>query len=529
MIRQVGLGLLLGLATAAVGFPSVARAETPKVGTAIAVVAPEPVPWGENPTVTVRLTTQEGQALPNMLLVGALEGDRHERTTDAAGMATFRFAEAEAGHSLTVVVEFAGTRNYFPSSSSVQITIRPPEIVVQAVPSLEGLHFQMGGVEYTTNGEGMVHIPVSRDELGERPTPVESELAPGVSARFSRWFGSEQAGWKAAFDIFYEVGFSFVNLDGEPVDSEAVSEITVESSIGLRQTLVPTEPVWVQGSRVADIGGDLVSKDLYYTIESVIVSGADVVNRAQQQFIPSQTQEWIIRLLFYPADVTVRDAIFRLPTGSSVELEYPNGERHEFQLDSAGRVRIPSLPRGDYQVWVHGAGISLARPLALSRPQEVSLELISYLDIGFVALCGVIAFFGLLLWGRPGLRRFLGSWRDPEMAAERVIIALIIGLLVSVGIWFGPGLVHDQLGADPSGLLATDPVSPSFAPMPRSSALAGSTPTTYVVQPGDTLKSIAARFYGDASRWQDLYNANAGTISNPDQLDPEMELVVPRP
>jgi hypothetical protein len=534
-MRRVGLSVLIGLATAMLGLPSTSLAETPKAGTAIEVVAPKPVPWGENPTVTVRLTTLDGQALPDMLVVGALGSDERERTTDAAGRATFRFAKTRTADIFTVVIDFAGTRSYLPSRSSVKITIQQPEIVVQAVPALRGLRFQLAGAEYTTGSDGVAHIPVTPDQLGERPTPIDSELAPGVRARFSRWFGTEQSGWKAAFDVLYKVGFSFIDLDGEPVDTQVLTEMTLKSSIGLQQTLVRMEPVWLQGSRVADIGGALESKDLYYTVETVTVSGADVVNRAQQRFVPSQTQAWTIRLLFYPADVTVRDAIFRFPTGDSVELEYPNRERHQFQLDAAGAVRIPLLPRGDYQVRVHGPGISLARPLALSRPQDVSLELISYLDIGFVAFCGLLAFFSLLFFGRPRLRRLLGSWRDPEVAAERVVIALIIGLLISVGIWFGPGLARQYLGAgSPAALGATDGASPSVAATivatPRPSAVAaGSTPTSYRVRPGDTLKSIALRLYGDEARWQDLFNANVGTIAQPDQLRPDMELKVPRP
>ena len=43
-------------------------------------------------------------------------------------------------------------------------------------------------------------------------------------------------------------------------------------------------------------------------------------------------------------------------------------------------------------------------------------------------------------------------------------------------------------------------------------AAAPSRPDTYVVQPGDTLMHIAARFYGSRSKWRDIRNANLAII-----------------
>ena len=49
-----------------------------------------------------------------------------------------------------------------------------------------------------------------------------------------------------------------------------------------------------------------------------------------------------------------------------------------------------------------------------------------------------------------------------------------------------------------------------------ASASGGSTAAsaggTYTVQPGDTLSSIAAKTYGNAARWRDIYDANRGVI-----------------
>ncbi len=50
---------------------------------------------------------------------------------------------------------------------------------------------------------------------------------------------------------------------------------------------------------------------------------------------------------------------------------------------------------------------------------------------------------------------------------------------------------------------------------------------TYVVKPGDSLSLIAKRFYGDPMQWKRIYEANRGTISNPDLIHPDQEFIIP--
>jgi LysM repeat protein len=50
---------------------------------------------------------------------------------------------------------------------------------------------------------------------------------------------------------------------------------------------------------------------------------------------------------------------------------------------------------------------------------------------------------------------------------------------------------------------------------------------SYTVEPGDTLASIAQRFYGSDSDWTWLYKANAGEIANPNDIFPGEVLQIP--
>ena len=52
-------------------------------------------------------------------------------------------------------------------------------------------------------------------------------------------------------------------------------------------------------------------------------------------------------------------------------------------------------------------------------------------------------------------------------------------------------------------------------------------PRRYIVRPGDTLSSIAQRFYGNPADWRGLYQANRSVMRNPNVIDPGEVLNVP--
>ena len=86
--------------------------------------------------------------------------------------------------------------------------------------------------------------------------------------------------------------------------------------------------------------------------------------------------------------------------------------------------------------------------------------------------------------------------------------------------------------ADFSGVVAGgSSTAPRADAAPSSSAAA--TPNvadqerTYTVVAGDTLSKIAKREYGDASEWHRIYEANKGTIKNPDLIYPGQTFKIP--
>ena len=114
----------------------------------------------------------------------------------------------------------------------------------------------------------------------------------------------------------------------------------------------------------------------------------------------------------------------------------------------------------------------------------------------------------------------------PAEKKSRVLPGIIIILLVFAAIlvyWFyqGPG----KLGTSKS----PDSMSKVITPAPETTTPAG-TPARpavstneddsciYVVQPKDSLISIAEQKLGDSARWQEIYKANTEQIKDPDVI-----------
>lgn len=70
---------------------------------------------------------------------------------------------------------------------------------------------------------------------------------------------------------------------------------------------------------------------------------------------------------------------------------------------------------------------------------------------------------------------------------------------------------------------AARPVPPPAAEAPQPAEV-----TTYVVQPGDTLSALAQRFYGKASLYPRIFEANRDILNNPDLIKVGQTLKIPK-
>lgn len=78
---------------------------------------------------------------------------------------------------------------------------------------------------------------------------------------------------------------------------------------------------------------------------------------------------------------------------------------------------------------------------------------------------------------------------------------------------------------------AAAPAKPDFSNVQggvaSTEAAAPGSELTYTVAKGDTLSHIARHFYGKASRWQAIFDANRDQLDDPDRIRPGQVLKIP--
>jgi hypothetical protein len=302
------------------------------------------------------------------------------------------------------------------------------QIRLVTVPPLPGMKFSVDGRSAISDRRGRVVLSVPTSDtfvtkFGQRrllftsyPRMTDTRRRPNEVARLERYYGG---GRTAALTRIFKVQPRFVDLSGVPVDPALIQSITLKSITGARYTSTGAKPLFLPGTRVAPYQGELLPKDVQYSIEKVMVDGANVVNRAQQRFEPRKRQRITVRLLFFRAKFVSRDAIFGFAIGSDVRLRYPSGIVRRHKLGSDGTVVLPTLPRGQYSVKVDAPGFSFTRPVSISRPQVVDLSVISYLDIALVAFVLLAIAVGLLVLRRRHLLRLASPLRRRRTAPKR--------------------------------------------------------------------------------------------------------------
>jgi nucleoid-associated protein YgaU len=86
-------------------------------------------------------------------------------------------------------------------------------------------------------------------------------------------------------------------------------------------------------------------------------------------------------------------------------------------------------------------------------------------------------------------------------------------------VWEQIKLVDANYAADLMAQITHESEGPAAAPAPA--------PQTYTVQKGDTLSEIAQKFYGKASEYRRIFEANRDQLSDPDKIRVGQVLKVP--
>jgi nucleoid-associated protein YgaU len=90
-------------------------------------------------------------------------------------------------------------------------------------------------------------------------------------------------------------------------------------------------------------------------------------------------------------------------------------------------------------------------------------------------------------------------------------------------VWEQIKLVNPRWSSELVADITVRPGAASYAP-----GVGGAGVTrTYVVKPGDTLSKLAQQFYGDASQYRRIFEANRDKVTDPDRIQVGQVLTIP--
>jgi hypothetical protein len=385
--------------------------------TVLSVEVPSGSVIGSDVAVAALLKTKTGVALSEhvtLLLDGAqIRSDK----TDTTGKVSLVIPAKDLieARSYAIQVVFAGAHGLAPATTSASLTILSAAIQLDTVPPLPNIRFAVGTETAITGPDGTAALPVPKAgdyQLTSDLNPDTSSTAT-VKASFVRWLDNVYtanrsihvtgpATYTMGLRVAFRASIQYVDLDNKPVDPSLIEQAQFSTGTGsddiVLNSQVSASQVWWTASSAVRYSTQLQASDVTYRALSVKIHGAEVVNRGQQAWTPTENGIWTIQLLLYGMTVQTRDALFGTPVSGTLTLTYPDGLAVQAPVDGNGRVSFTNLPRGQYKLALSPVAISAPAPVALSRAQESTLRVVTYQDVGLVV--GILLIFGVLVVGR---------------------------------------------------------------------------------------------------------------------------------
>jgi LysM repeat protein len=124
------------------------------------------------------------------------------------------------------------------------------------------------------------------------------------------------------------------------------------------------------------------------------------------------------------------------------------------------------------------------------------------------------------------IRQINGSVKNVNMEGEKLFIRAEVGNdQLKNQVWNA----IKEVDSSYSDLHADIVINPTLAQQTAAAgAGGGAEQRTYTVQAGDSLSKIAEKFYGNASDYNKIFEANRDKLSDPDHVRAGAELVIPQ-
>ena len=398
----------------------VRAATIPTLPTAVTVEVPTGSVIGQDVTVIAQLKTRAGQVLAGEHITLQVDGaPLRTDKTDAQGKIQFvipgkKLSEARA---YPIVVVFGGSRGLAASFANATLTILSAAIQIQTVPPLPNLRFSLGTETALTGPDGIAALPVPKSGTYELTADLNVDTSPSatVKASFVRWLDNiysanrtidvtGPATYVVGLKVAYRATIKYVDLDGKPVDPTLVDQAEFSTGTGTNDVVLNSQTgakdVWWTAATSIRVSTFLKPSTTTYRALSAKIHGAEVVNRGQQAWTPSEDGVWTIQLLLYGMTVQTRDAVFGTPVAGQLTLVYPDGAKIQQPVAGDGKVSFANLPRGQYQLQLSPSAFSPPSPVALSKVQDATLRIVTYQDIGLAVGLAITVIVVLAVIGR---------------------------------------------------------------------------------------------------------------------------------
>jgi predicted RNA-binding Zn-ribbon protein involved in translation (DUF1610 family) len=389
------------------------------VGTTLTFQPPNPVAVGNPAIVVLQLISSKGEPVVDQRVELFVNGERERQArTDSDGNVSMTVRRDAAGtYALSAVFKGSKAPSLGSSKATADLVVTSALIEVHVTPALPNIRFALDDQVFSSDDYGVARIEVGKaGKYHLELLPLETN-SPDIQMAFGRW-GDDyfvpsreieiplKKPLEVGLEVSYQVGQTFIDLDGKPVNPSRVTSITLKGSNGSTFTFEDNLPHWLPAGRVIRLNNGLEETKILYSVISVVIDGSNVVSQAQQRFYADPNDVWPVKLLLYSASFTAHDALFRFPIGTGIHVVYPDGDLQAFDFNSDQGHTLTGVARGIYRVTVTGAkGYAPATPIALSRNQAVDLMVFSYIDLSVLLFIGAILGFGLLFFGRPHLLR----------------------------------------------------------------------------------------------------------------------------
>jgi hypothetical protein len=313
-----------------------------------------------------------------------------------------------------------------PGAASIQ----PVTITIRTIPALAGVRFTLDGASLVTGRGGAVSHTEGHNFSRHTLRLVDTRIGTRSRRyRFARWAGQRDPNQAflttvhglpmrasytvtAGFGVRCPVTPYFTDQHGYPLDPRRIASAIVRTDTGRPASLLPSGTSWLRCGRAVYRGSALSIENVRYAVQSVMMSGTNIVHSGVERFSPARNPDPNIVGYFHNLTIAAHDALFGGGTGTVALVTMPNHTVRRIPLGPGHATTLSNLPQGTYQVDVKaGSAIISAQSLRLSRNQSVNLTAVSAADLATIG--------GTLLFIAAGLPLMSGARRKRILALLR--------------------------------------------------------------------------------------------------------------